>query len=116
MSKECKALMLEIRQMIESIVAEFTDSLSDSKEVRGLDINQEDAEILKDTLLTTRQLSALKTVLEQMGIQTVFSLLCIVDGVTYTESEDIPDLALVNRATRENICEDFLHDAFCEIE
>lgn len=118
MSKESQAFLRELHNKIDYWTTLTIDAVTGSESIieRGnLGISEEDVKALRKVQLTPEQVLALKKALTEMGRGVVFGLLCIIDGVAYTESEDIPDLALVNRATAEDLSDQFLHDEFYEV-
>jgi hypothetical protein len=112
MSTASKTLMRELMRNIESSTLEVVNAIT-AGEGQSTLLKQPDIETLQNALITPEQLNAFRATLREVGISTIFHFLCIIDGVSYTE-EELPDLALVSRDTKENICEQFLHDEFGE--
>ncbi len=121
MSKASKAFLRELHTLINYDVSIAMEAITGSKLIEHSDsvglvgLSEKEIRALGNIHLTPEQVLALKKALIATGRGIVFGLLCIIDGVAYTESEDIPDLALVNRATGENLSDQFLHDEFYEV-
>ena len=50
--------------------------------------------------------------MDELGRSVAFNILSLIDGVVYIDEEELPDLALIDKATGEEITEGFLHDEF----
>jgi len=112
MSKESQALLNGFQSRIEQNVNDLADFLAKRKtQYPLLELTEDDYKVLETISLTPRQVGVLRKGLMAMGQGIVFSLLCIIDGVSYVEKA-IPDLAIVDRNTRKDISEQFLHDEF----
>ena len=118
MSKESRALLTVVHRMINKDVsatlAAITDGPIDEREAL-LKLGDEEIKLLRGIRFSSVQREALRQALMELSRGIVFGILCIIDGVAYTESEDIPDLALVDRDTGKNIADMLLHDEFYEV-
>ena len=114
MSEVSKSLMRTFHSLIDHGVDGLIDCLETRKHESALDdFTDEDNRILETISLTNEQLGVVRKLAREAGKLTVFGILCVIDGVSYANME-IPDLALVNRETKEDIAEKFLHDEFVE--
>lgn len=115
MSKESTALLNAIHSIINKKVNDMVDNLlfKGSFNSPSLKLTNDELRALENISLTPYQISAIRKVMLAIGQGIVFSLLCIIDGVSYVD--EIPDLALVNRNTKKDISEQFLHDEFIKL-
>ena len=112
MSKESKALMKELHSIIEHDIDDLVRCLQTKEgQIVKDELTEDDIKVLKTISLTTEQTSVVRKLARATGRLIVFGILTMIDGVSYVSTE-IPDLALVNRETREDIADQFLHDEF----
>lgn len=113
MSKQSQAFLTELDSIIRERAAAMTDFIlgrGDSKNPL-LELSAPDTLELRSMSLTTRQAAILGQAMRELGRQIIFSALCIIDGVSYVDPA-IPALSLVERDTRRDINDEFLHDEF----
>ena len=114
MSKESNALMKTLHSMIEHDVDDLIKCLQTKEgQIVNDELTVQDINVLKAISLTSDQIIVVRKLAQATGRLIVFGMLTIIDGVSYV-STDIPDLALVNRDTRKDIADKFLHDEFIE--
>jgi hypothetical protein len=113
MSKESQALLNEFNSVIKQIVNEYVDSLFVKRKTVQplLQLTNDEIKVLETISLTPHQVNILRKGMLAMGQGIVFSLLCIIDGVTDVVNV-IPDLAIIDRNTKQDIADQFLHDEF----
>ncbi len=112
-----KSLCKEVHHTIKGSVKETLKMLTGEKEWDDLLLSKltlEQVESLKKLQLTSIQICALGKVLTSMEESSFFHFMCIIDSVADTQ-EELPDLAIVDRETREDIFNQFLHDEFFEV-
>jgi len=118
MTKASRALLLEFHRIIENDVSDMLSAVTNIHltERKGLlKLTNGEIEILRGINLSLEQQETLRLALVELSRGIVFGILAIVDGVAFPESEDIPDLALVDRETGNDIGDQFLHDEFYEV-
>jgi hypothetical protein len=117
MSQESQALLktldVSINRDASVVMQAITNHEQDDHSVLP-GLSKEDRRILRTIQLTAEQIAVLQKAFVEMGRQVIFDFLCMIDGVAYTP-DDVPDLALVNRLTRADITDQFLHDEFYEV-
>jgi hypothetical protein len=114
MMKQSKALMRAFHSIIEKDVGKLINSLHSGGTEYLTELTPQELETWKTISLTLQQSDVLRKAVESTGRLIVFGILSIIDGVSYVADSDVPDLALVNRETREDIADQFLHDEFVE--
>ncbi len=113
MSKESKALMKAFHSHIDDDVDRLVRTLEAKGDPANLAaLTDQEAKVLSSISLTKEQLSVIRKLARSAGRLTVFGILSIIDGVSYAVDESVPDLALVNRETKEDIADQFWHDEF----
>jgi len=73
---------------------------------------REELAVLRGIRLKQAQANALEKLMIELGRSVAFDLLSMIDGVVYSEGEELPDMALIDRATGQDIADGFLHDEF----
>jgi hypothetical protein len=112
MSKESQALLSAFHSIIEHNSNNLYELLVNHKSRNPL-LNLTEAEIeeLNTISLNSQQMNVVYKGVIAMGEGIVFELLCIIDGVADVENT-IPDLAIVDRETKNEIVNRFWHDEF----
>lgn len=115
MSKESKALMKSFHSLIDNDVEKFMRTLEGKADPTGLgDLTDQEARVLSNISLTQEQLIVIRKLAQSSSRLTVFGILSIIDGASYAVDESVPDLAIVNRQTKEDIADQFWHDEFID--
>ncbi len=116
MSRESKALLMELHSIIREQASEMTDFFLSQQDPRNplLHPNEIDIKELRKLSLTSRQKVILRQCMLALGRQIVFSTLSLIDGVSDVDTV-IPDLSLVNHETKKEITDQFLHDEFIDL-
>jgi hypothetical protein len=116
MSKESKALLKEFHSIVDYYAADLMIALKGRQGFENplLRLDKDDLNSISSISLTIQQVKLLQRCMEAMGQGVVFSILSIIDGVADVD-EKIPDLAIVNRQTKEEITDQFWHDQFVDL-
>jgi hypothetical protein len=116
MTAESSALLKEFHFIINQHTLDMTDSLFGQQDIKNplLHLSDDDISVIRIMSLNSHQKAILQKGMLALGQEIVFSILCVLDGVSDV-TPAIPDLAIVIRETKKEISDSYLHDEFIEL-